>query len=138
MAFASIIAVVLTMAAALTLLPAMLGLLGTRVLSRRERRRLAGDGPWDGHRSGFWARWAGFVARRPGTLALVAAVLMVTLASPVLAFRLGLSDAGNDPAGSITRRAYDLLAAGFGAGFNGPLQLVAQATRLPIGPHSRA
>ena len=51
---------------------------------------------------------------------------MLTLASPVLSLRLGLSDAGNDPASSTTRKAYDLLAAGFGPGSNGPLLLVAQ------------
>src|SRR5450830_1430724 len=126
MAFASVIAVVLTMAAAVTLLPALLGFMGTRVLSRRERRQLAGSGPQDGHGSGFWARLAGFVSRRPGILALSAVVLMLVLASPVLNLRLGLSDAGNDPAASTTRKAYDLLAKGFGPGSNGPLLLVAQ------------
>ena len=126
MAFASVIAVVLTMAAAVTLLPALLGFMGTRVLSRRERRQLAGSGPQDGYGSGFWARLAGFVSRRPGILALSAVVLMLVLASPVLNLRLGLSDAGNDPAASTTRKAYDLLAKGFGPGSNGPLLLVAQ------------
>ncbi len=52
---------------------------------------------------------------------------MLVLASPVLALRLGLSDAGNDPAASTTRKAYDLLAQGFGPGSNGPLLLVAPA-----------
>ena len=49
---------------------------------------------------------------------------MVVLAIPVLSLRLGTSDAGNDPAATTTRHAYDLLATGFGPGFNGPLQLV--------------
>jgi RND superfamily putative drug exporter len=100
--------------------------MGVRVLSRRERRRLAAEGPQDGHDRGFWANWARFVSRRPVVLAAAAAVLMLTLASPVLALRLGLSDAGNDPAGTTTRKAYDLLAAGFGPGSNGPLLLVAE------------
>jgi RND superfamily putative drug exporter len=126
MAYASVITVVLTMATALTLLPALLGFMGPRVLSRRERRRLAESGPQDGHTTGFWARWARFVSRRPIILALAAIVVMLTLASPVLSLRLGLSDAGNDPASSTTRKAYDLLAAGFGQGSNGPLLLVAQ------------
>ena len=126
MAWASVITVVLTMATAMTLLPAMLGFMGPRVLSRRERRRLAEGGPRDGHTTGFWARWARFVSLRPVVLAVAALAVMLTLASPVLNLRLGLSDAGNDPASSTTRKAYDLLAAGFGPGSNGPLLLVAQ------------
>ena len=126
LAYASVITVVLTMATALTLLPALLGFMGTRVLSRRERRRLSESGPQDGHTTGFWASWARFVSRRPVILAVVAVAVMLTLASPVLDLRLGLSDAGNDPASSTTRKAYDLLAAGFGPGSNGPLLLVAQ------------
>ncbi len=126
LAYASVITVVLTMATALTLLPALLGFMGQRVLSRRERRRLTESGPQDGHTTGFWARWARFVSRRPVILSLAAIVVMLTLASPVLNLRLGLSDAGNDPASSTTRKAYDLLAAGFGPGSNGPLLLVAQ------------
>src|SRR6202042_2152810 len=51
-------------------------------------------------------------------------VVMLVLAIPVLSLRLGSSDQGNDPLGSTTRQAYDLLAKGFGPGFNGPLELV--------------
>jgi RND superfamily putative drug exporter len=126
LAIASAMIVVLTVATALTLLPAMLGFMGRRVLSRRERRHLAAEGAQDGHDKGFWARWARLVSRRPAILAIAALVLMLTLASPVLALRLGLTDASNDPAGSTTRKAYDLLALGFGPGFNGPLMLVAR------------
>ena len=60
------------MATAMTLLPAMLGFMGPRVLSRRERRRLAERRPQDGHTTGFWARWARFVSRRPVILAVAA------------------------------------------------------------------
>ena len=126
LAIAAVLTVLFTMVTALTLLPAMLGFMGARVLSRRERRRLAADGPQNGHDTGFWARWARIVSRRPAVLAVVATALMLTLASPVLNLRLGLSDAGNDPSGTTTRKAYDLLAAAFGPGSNGPLQLVAQ------------
>jgi RND superfamily putative drug exporter len=96
------------------------------VLSRRERQRLTESGPEDGYQTGFWPRWARFVSRRPILLALAALVLILTFASPMLSLRLGLSDAGNDAASTTTRKAYDLLAAGFGPGFNGPLLLVAQ------------
>ena len=75
---------------------------------------------------GVWARWAGTVERRPAVLAAVAAAVMVVLAIPVLSLRLGSSDQGNDPSSSTTRQTYDLLAKGFGPGFNGPLLLVAQ------------
>jgi RND superfamily putative drug exporter len=128
LAYSSVLAVALTMAAAITLLPALLGFMGTRVLSRRERRRLAENGPQVGHSRGFWTRLGGFVSRRPGILAVGAAIIMLVLAGPFVSLRLGLSDSGNDPASSTTRKAYDLLTQGFGPGFNGPLLLVAEGT----------
>ena len=126
LAYSSVFAVVLTMAAAITLLPALLGFMGPRLLSRKERRRLAENGPREGYGTGFWARLGGFVSRRPVILAVTATVIMLVLASPFLSLRLGLSDAGNNPASSTTRKAYDLLTEGFGPGFNGPLLLVAE------------
>jgi RND superfamily putative drug exporter len=129
---AAAITVLFTVAAAVTLLPALLGVLGMRVLSRKERRRLAA-GPVrhaPGGVSAGWARLAAFVERRRVLLAVAATAAMLVLAIPVLSLRLGSSDAGNDPASSTTRHAYDLLAEGFGPGFNGPLQL-AGTTRSP-------
>jgi putative drug exporter of the RND superfamily len=121
---AAAITVLFTVAAATTLLPALLGFLGTGVLSRKERRRLAANGPTPGGASGAWARLAAFVQRRPAPLAVAAAAVMLLLAIPVLSLRLGSSDAANDPASTTTHKAYELLADGFGPGFNGPLQLV--------------
>jgi putative drug exporter of the RND superfamily len=123
MAIASATTVVATVLAAVTLLPALLGLLGMRTLSRRERRRLAA-----GTTSGVsvWQRWAGVVQRRPGLLSVVAIAIIAALTVPVFSLRLGSSDAGNNPSSTTTRQAYDLLATGFGPGFNGPLQLVAE------------
>ena len=118
--------VLLALTAAITLLPALFGFMGMHLLSGRERRRLADHGAHDVHKSGFWARWAALVSRRSVILMLCAVALMLVLASPYVALRLGLSDAGNDPAGTTTRKAYDMLAAAFGPGFNGPLMLVAQ------------
>jgi RND superfamily putative drug exporter len=123
---AAAIVVMLSVLAATTLLPALLGLLGLRVLSRRQRRRLAGDGAPEMAQRGWWARWAGLVQRRPFVLAPIAFGVMLVLAVPALSLRVGSSDQGNDPAASTTRNAYDLLAEGFGPGFNGPLQLVAE------------
>jgi putative drug exporter of the RND superfamily len=126
LAVPAVLVVLFTVAAATTFLPALLGFLGPRVLGRKERRRLAAEGPHEPHTEGFWAHWAALVERRPKMLAIVATLVMLVLTVPVLSLRLGSSDSGNDPAGSTTRDAYDLLAAGFGPGFNGPLQLVAE------------
>ncbi|MFI5958498.1 MMPL family transporter [Cryptosporangium sp. NPDC051539] len=123
---AASLVVLFSVASAVTLLPALLGFFGMRVLSRRERRRLAAEGPYDAHTRGFWARWARIVERRPRMLAGIAVLLIAVLSVPTLSLRLGSSDQGNDPADSTTRKAYDLLADGFGPGSNGPLQLVAE------------
>ncbi|WP_320778185.1 MMPL family transporter [Streptomyces sp. CRN 30] len=123
---ATSLTVVLSVLAATTLLPALLGTLGTRVLSRRQRRRLAAAGPEPAEASGPAARWSAYVQRRPRSTAAVAIVVMAVLAIPVLSLRLGASDQGNQPGSTTTRQAYDLLAEGFGPGFNGPLQVVAE------------
>jgi len=116
--------VVLSVLAAMTLLPALLGLLGPRVLSRRQRRRLAANGPETEKASGLAARWSVNVQKRPRRIAALALVVMAVLAIPVLSLRLGATDQGNDDASTTTRKAYDLLAEGLGPGFNGPLQVV--------------
>ncbi len=129
-AVAAALTVVITVAAAMTLLPALLGVLGMRVLSRRQRRALAASGPRTESATGAAARWSGFLQRHPRSLAAVAVVVMATLAVPALSLRLGSSDQGNNPTGTTTRKAYDMLAAGFGPGFNGPLTILAEL------PHS--
>ncbi|MER5874102.1 MMPL family transporter, partial [Streptomyces sp. NPDC002044] len=112
--------------ASVTLLPALLSYIGMRALSRRERRRLAAEGPRPERTTGFAARWSAFVERRPKLLGAVATVVMLVLALPTFFLHLGTSDQGNNPAGSTTRQAYDLLAQGFGPGTNGPLTVVAR------------
>ncbi|WP_128379266.1 MMPL family transporter [Streptomyces cavernae] len=119
--------VVLSVLAAVTLLPALLGFLGPRVLSRRQRRRLAANGPETEQASGLAVRWSLTVQKRPRSIAALALVVMVVLALPVLSLRLGATDQGNDNASTTTRKAYDLLAEGFGPGFNGPLQVVSDS-----------
>lgn len=132
-ALAASLTVVLTVAASVTLLPALLGLIGMRALGRRERRRLAEEGPRPEEPAGLAVRWSSFVERHPKLLGLTAAAVMAVLALPTLGLHLGTSDQGNNPATSTTRKAYDLLArggpgdghrGGFGPGFNGPLTLV--------------
>ncbi|MCW2857670.1 MAG: hypothetical protein JWR52_3285 [Marmoricola sp.] len=125
-AVAASLTVIVTVAASVTLLPALLGVIGPRALSRRERRRLAEDGPRPALPTGLAHRWSAFVERHPKILGAVAGTVMLVLALPVLGLNLGSSDQGNDPATTTTRQAYDLLSHGFGPGFNGPLQLVAE------------
>jgi RND superfamily putative drug exporter len=127
-AIAAAVVVSFTVLAALTLLPAMLGFMGTRVLGRRGRRKLADGQRAVSHGGGFWVRWTGALERRPLAFALAALLVMGTLAAPFFSMRLGSSDASSDPAGTTTRQAYELLAKGFGAGYNGPLQLVAEVS----------
>lgn len=126
-AIAASLTVILTVAASVTLLPALLGAIGMKALSRRERRRLVEHGPSPELPTGFAARWSAFVERHPKVLGMVAAVVMVVLALPTTSLHLGASDQGNGPAGTTTRQAYDMLSDGFGPGFNGPLQLVAKS-----------
>jgi len=125
---AASIAVAFTVAAALTLLPALLGFFGMRVLRRRERRALRRGELRTGDESPGWARWVGLLRRRPALFAAIAGTAMVVLALPFLSMRLGSVDAGTDPSGSTTRKAYDLVAKGFGPGYSGPLHLVAQVS----------
>ncbi len=126
-AVAAALTVVITVAAAATLLPAMLGALGMRVLSRRQRRKLAAGDPKATGAPGAAARWSSFLQRHTRPLAAVAVVVMAVLAVPALSLRLGSSDQGNNPTTTTTRKAYDMLADGFGPGFNGPLTILAEA-----------
>ena len=121
---AASVTVLITMFAALTLLPSLLAFQKHRVLSRRERRRLASEGPEAALVEGGWQRWALYVSRHPRSLSLGSLVLIVLIALPIFSLNLGISDQGSDPAGSTTRVAYDYLAQGFGPGSNGPLLVV--------------
>ncbi|MFH8520230.1 MMPL family transporter [Streptomyces gelaticus] len=125
-AIAASLTVMLTVAASVTLLPALLSFIGPRALSRRERRQLAEHGPQPEVPTGFAARWSAFVERHPKLLGACAAVVMLVLALPTFSLHLGTSDQGNNPSSSTTRQAYDLLADGFGPGVNGPLTIAAQ------------
>ena len=123
-AIAASVTVLITMFASLTLLPALLGFQKNHVLSRRERRALAANGPEPAVVEGGWQRWARFVGRHPRVLSAAALARILTATVPYFSLHLGSSDQGSDPASSTTRHAYDLLAQGFGPGFNGPLVVV--------------
>ena len=116
---------------AITLLPALLAFAGSRVLAKSHRPAAhaaassanTGKGiETVGGHSG-WVRWAHWVAHHPWRSGIAATVVLLTLSIPVLDMRLGQADAGTDPITTTHRRAYDLLADGFGDGFNGPLLL---------------
>ncbi|SOE02417.1 MMPL family transporter [Blastococcus haudaquaticus] len=121
--FATGIAVVSVAAATLTLVPAFCGLLGRRLLPRRERRGLPPRRPRRA-RAPLSARWAAAVTRRPVPWALAALLLMATLAAPAFDMRTFPRDISNNAADSTTRQAFDLVAAEFGAGANGPITVV--------------
>jgi RND superfamily putative drug exporter len=145
-AISASIGVLLVMLGSLTLLPALLTFAGARLArpSRRARRKAerreaqagepvaaagaaAGGAP---AAAGTWLRWSMFVERHPRRIAVVSAILMLAIAAPAIALRLGSSDAANDPSSQTTHKAYELLAQGFGPGFNGPLLV---AAKLPAG-----
>jgi len=130
LAVSAALGVALTMFAALTLLPALLGFIGPRVLSRRQKTNLAKNGPRivGAGTTGFWPRWADFIKKRPTVPAIAAVAIIILIALPFFSLRLGSSDQGNDPVGTTTRQAYDMLSAGFGPGFNGPLQIVTEGS----------
>ena len=122
------VTVALTIATALTLLPALLGFLGPKVLSRRERAALTGNGPARENLRGAGSRWARLVERHSLLTALASLAAITLIALPVAGLRLGTSDASTDPAGWTTHQSYAALAGGFGPGFNGPLELTGQVS----------
>lgn len=122
-AFTVVLAVVVTVAASLTLLPAILGFAGHGIerlhvpfVSRQVR-------PYDASR---WFRWSRFIQRRPWIAAIGGLAVLLALAAPFLGIRFGFPDAENDAPTSTTRQAYDLLADGFGPGFSAPMVLTVQ------------
>ncbi|GAA2407039.1 MMPL family transporter [Actinomadura vinacea] len=124
-ALAVALTVLVTMLASLTLLPALLGVFGGRI--RRHVLKRAAKAAAKGREPGArWRRAAMAVQRRPVPALLVAVLALLALSAPALGMRLGFADAGNDPAGQTSREAYDLLAEGFGPGFNGPLVVVGE------------
>ena len=125
LALASALAVFLVLIASITLLPALLvhagpRVAGTGVFARLLSRRTATRRP----RPSFWTRWVSVIQRHSKVSVVVPAVALLALSAPILGIHLGNSDAGNNASSTSSRKAYDLLATGFGPGFNGPLQIV--------------
>ncbi|KOG08844.1 MMPL family transporter [Streptomyces viridochromogenes] len=119
-------AVVVAVVVALTLLPAVLGFAGTRIMkgnlqTKRMRALERGEGEPMG------VRWVQHVIRHPWRALLVSVAVLGVLAIPALSMRLGMPDDSTAPAGSTQRVAYDTLSKGFGPGYNGPLTVVVDA-----------
>jgi RND superfamily putative drug exporter len=115
--------VTVSMAAAVTLLPGLLGLAGTRIDRLSIHRKAHVAKPADQTISG---RWAHHVGRHPVRYVIVGLAAMGAIAIPALSMRIGVPDDGNAPTDTTQRIAYDQLATGFGAGFNGPIQVVVE------------
>ncbi|HWI22385.1 MAG TPA: MMPL family transporter [Baekduia sp.] len=128
-ALGAAIGVTLTMLATLTLVPA---LIGCKPLGRRVK---VGDSVNPDEESHFWARYSRFAQRHPWKLGIAGLLILLVVASPVLNTRLASTDAGNGTPDKTSRKAYDLLTAGFGPGFNGPFLA---AVELPPGGDSQA
>ena len=130
MATGAAVAVLIVMLASVTLLPAVLGFVGHTIdkwaLPHARKQTVTKDS--------LWVRWSRTLQRRPWTAAIVGLVILLVLAIPAVSLRLGVADAGNDPTSQTTRRAYDLLAEGFGPGSSGPLLVVAETD----GPQQQA
>ena len=122
-------AVALAVLVGLTLVPALLGAFGRRVLSRSARRADRRGDRSDPvtaaeERPGLGMRWARFVIRRPVAVLMVAGIGLGAVAVPTLSLELGMPGDESKPVETTQRRAYDLLSEGFGPGFNGPLTVV--------------
>jgi len=118
----AIAAVLMTMLASVTLLPAIMGFAGTKLATKARRRERKH------HRATLAFRWSRQIQKRPWVFMLASLLILVVVAMPLFSIRLGAADHGNDPTKLTTRRAYDLLAKGFGPGFNGPILLAADLT----------
>lgn len=128
-AIATSISVLVTMCAAVTLLPALLMHVGVHInrFSIPKRTNKLKIARKDDSR---WQRWAGLIQRHPVKWATASSILLILFFIPATTMHLGTADAGNNPANSTSRKAYDLMSKGFGDGFAGPLILVAS---IPAG-----
>jgi RND superfamily putative drug exporter len=122
MAVGTSFTVAIVMLASITLLPALLGFVG-RTIDRLSVRRRKEPTPRE---KTMWYRWSRVVQRRPWPALVGGLAFLIVLAIPLLSMRLAFPDAGNNPKADTSRQAYDLVAKGFGAGFNGPLILAAE------------
>ncbi|MFJ3501475.1 MMPL family transporter [Streptomyces sp. NPDC090135] len=134
MGFAAAGTVVIAVLIALTLIPALLGFAGDKVVGRKQRKGAASGAGEDGksgkeEKPNGGTRWARFVIRRPVLVLLVGVLGLGAIAVPAASLEMGLPDDGVKPVSTTERRAYDMLSDGFGPGFNGPLLVVVDGDR---------
>jgi RND superfamily putative drug exporter len=129
MATGAVLAVLMTMFAAITLLPAMLGFVGRNIdrLTVPFLHKPTEAGSAEGNRTSFWYRWSRVIQARPWPALILSTAVLVILAIPVFSIRLGFADAGNRLETDTTRKSYDLLSQGFGVGFNSPIIVIAES-----------
>jgi RND superfamily putative drug exporter len=127
--YTTAIVVATAVLAAITFLPAVLGLLGRRVLKLRFR---LGERKLDAEHPGGWFRWAGAIRSHPLIAAVTGIVILGLLALPALDLRLGAEDFGQLPKDTTERQAYDALTEGFGVGTNGPLLIAVSVSGQPL------
>ncbi len=125
MATAAAIVVLVAVVAAVTLLPAFLGFAGNAIDKLSVHRKRKSSDTSDG-RPSMWSRWGHEVERHPWRYFVGAVAVLLTLAIPLFSMKLGFPDDGTAPTSETRRLAYDLLAEGFGPGFNGPLLLAVE------------
>ena len=132
MSQAAALTVLFTVASAITLLPALLAMIGPKILSKRQRAELddssSPHAPAAADRRvhvGRSTRWALRVQRAPRRMAAAAFLVVLALAAPVMSLTVGDADASADPVGSPTREYFDLMSTGFGAGYDNAVLLVA-------------
>jgi RND superfamily putative drug exporter len=122
-AFTVVLAVLVIVAATVTLLPAVLGFAGRNIERLHVPFVSKKTHAYDTSR---WYRWSRFIQRRPWLAAIGGLVVLLVLSAPFLGIRFGFPDAKSDPPTYTTRQAYDLLADGFGPGFSAPMLLTVQ------------
>jgi RND superfamily putative drug exporter len=122
---AAAISVTISMIASLTLLPALLSIIGKNIdrlkipFKKLHSEEEGGKG---------WKKWADKIQAHPVRWAVSSTLILLFICVPVTQIRLGASDSGNDAVGTTTRQAYDTLAKGFGPGFNGPITMLADVS----------
>ncbi|MYR97539.1 MULTISPECIES: MMPL family transporter [unclassified Streptomyces] len=123
MGFAAAGTVAIAVVIALTLVPALLGFAGKRVMGRKARKAAEAENRPEA-KPNMGTRWARFVLRRPVWVLLVGVLGLGVIAVPAASLEMGLPDDGAQPKSTTQRQAYDMLSDGFGPGFNGPLMVV--------------
>jgi len=133
MGIGAAVSVVIAVLVALTLVPAVLGLFGRKLIpkptSRVARRELASVDPTSTKRT-LGARWVALATAKPVITVAVVVIGLVIVALPATSLRLTLPDAGYNPPGSMSREGYEQLTDGFGPGFNGPLLVTADISTI--------